>query len=373
MAQELPYTVFDADTEVAVASMLNAKIEFDEALLTEDVALHLGPHGGAGGEATGVEGQGEEARREEQGGGADDDDNVVDCSPYLKFSGVVVVREPSEEGERPGGPQTIPQLDGADGGSDSDESEAPGGDGDGGGDGPPGPADSPTKKLTVALQRLESVPIAPQKSTADPEQSTASPSAVPPLAAEPGPLDSHLLAEEVVLDSESAAREKGQLDPATGHFISTDDGTIVRLANKPGLVMDISTSSTDSMDEAPPPPPNPPKPTAVPKSLAPVMVKRIFPKPCAPQHGSELRLPIASRFLHTAAPAPAAAVSSAPRMVTSPIVINGLPMQTGTPRGRTIAIRFDSSKPGAPQQQLLIPAQAGASHWVTSVPPAPRV
>ena len=382
MAQELPYTVFDADTEVAVASMLNAKMEFDEALLTENVALQFGPHCGSG-EAAEVEGQSEEARQEDSqrppGGGADDDND--DHSPYLKFSRVVVVREPSEEGESPSRPQTIPQLDGADGGSDSDESEAAGG-----GSGPSGPTGSPaqspgTKKLTVALQRLESF-VAPQKRPPDPEQSSVSQSAVLPLlplAAGPGPLDSHLLAEEVVLDSESATQEKGLLDPATGHFISTDDGTIVRLANKPGLVLDNSTSSTDSMDDAldsPLPEVPPPKPTVAPKSVAPASVKLIFPKPCAPQHSSEMRLPITSRFLHSApAPAPApAAVSSAPRMVTSPIVINGLsalPMQTGAPRGRTIAIRFDSSKPGA--QQLLIPAQAGASHWVTSVPPTPQV
>ncbi|CAL8297980.1 unnamed protein product [Lota lota] len=377
MAQELPYTVFDADTEVAVASMLNTKIEFDEALLTENVALQFGPQGGGGGgEAAVVEGQSEETQQEDGqrplGGGLDED-----CSPYLKFSRVVVVREPSDEGERPGGPQTIPQLDGADGGSDSDESEAAGGDG-GGPSHPPGPANqsTATEKLTVALQRLESVFVAAQKTPADPEPSSASLSAVPPLAAGPGTLDSHLLGEEVVLDSESSEREKGLLDPATGHFISTDDGTIVQLANKPGLVQDNTTSSTDSMDELlDAPAPNPPKSNVVHKNLATASVKRIYPKPCFPQHSSELRLPITSRFLHTNAPA---AASSAPRMVTSPIVINGLnalnalPIQTGTPRGRTIAIRFDSSNPGAPQQ-LLIPAQAGASHWVTSVPPAPQV
>ncbi|KAI4818454.1 hypothetical protein KUCAC02_011795 [Chaenocephalus aceratus] len=46
MAQELPYTVFDTDTEVAVASMLNAKLDFDEALLTENVGLHCVAPGG---------------------------------------------------------------------------------------------------------------------------------------------------------------------------------------------------------------------------------------------------------------------------------------------------------------------------------------
>ena len=363
MAQELPYTVFDADTEVAMASLLNAKIEFDEALLTENVALQFGAQGGAvGGEAAEIEGHSEEMQREDghppPGGELEED-----CSRYLKFSRVVVVREQSEEGECAGGPQTIPQLDGADGGSDSDESEAPGG----GGGRPSNPPEqsTPTKKLTVTLKRLESAFIAAHENPPGPEPPSTSRSEVPPLASEPAPLDSHLLHEEVVLDSESSTREEGLLDPATGHFISTDDGTIVRLANKPGLVLDNSASSSDSMEE-----PNPPKSNVVHKSVAATSVKRIYPKPCVLQHGSELKLPVPSRFLHTAT-----AAGSAPRPVTSPIVINGLsalPMQSAASQGRTIAIRFNSSKPGAPQP-LLIPAQAGASHWVTSAPPAPQV
>ncbi|KAJ3609396.1 hypothetical protein NHX12_023919 [Muraenolepis orangiensis] len=383
MAQELPYTPFDAD---AVASMLNAKIEFDEALLTDNVALQFGTQGGAGygEEAADVEGLGEETRHEgaQQPPGAEQEE---DCSRYLKFSHVVVVREQNEEGERAGGPQPIPQLDGADGGSDSDESEAPGGRSGGPSDHLyPANQSAPPKNLMVALETLESALVGAQKTPADREPPTASRSKVAPLAiepgtlhgepgtlhGEPGTLHGHLLREEVVLDDEASAQGKGLLDPATGHFISTDDGTIVRLANKPGLVLENSRSSTDSMEDQPDEPV--PKANVVHKSVAAASSKHTCPKPRVPPYGSEVKLPIASRFLHTTAPATS---SSVPRTVTSPIVINGLtalPIQTGGPRGQTIAIRFESAKPGAPQP-LLMATQAGASHWVTAAPPAPQV
>ncbi|KAG7268577.1 hypothetical protein CRUP_003186 [Coryphaenoides rupestris] len=369
MAQELPYTVFDADTEVAVASMLNAKIEFDEALLTENAALQFGSQGGAGGAGEGAELQGQSEEEMQGGQPPPEGEPEGDAGRYLKFSRMVVVREQGgEEGERTvGAPQTIPQLDGADGGSDSDESEAP-----------VKPSTEPTKKLTVALERLESVFVAAQKTPADREPTSTSHGEVAPLAVEPGTLDSHLLREEVVLDAESSTRHKSLLDPATGHFISADDGTIVRLANKPGLVLDNSASSSDSMDESlNAPAPKPPASVMVHKTMAPTTIKRIYtkPKPCIPQRSAELKLPITSTFLHTTTITATAPTSSVPRTVTSPIVINGLSalsVQSGAPRGQTIAIRFNSSKAGAPQP-LLIPAQAGVSHWVTPATPTPQV
>lgn len=49
--QDLPFAPFDvADADVAVASVLNAKLEFDEALLNETVALHCGGSQTGGGD-----------------------------------------------------------------------------------------------------------------------------------------------------------------------------------------------------------------------------------------------------------------------------------------------------------------------------------
>ncbi|KAG7240990.1 hypothetical protein INR49_026168 [Caranx melampygus] len=119
MSQELPYTVFDTDTEVAVASMLNAKLEFDEALLTENVVLHCGVQGGRG-EVEGVV-QDVEMQEHNQGNVSEDEDS----SHYFKFSRTVVCDAASGSdtaGQLPSA-QSISQLDGADSGSESDESE----------------------------------------------------------------------------------------------------------------------------------------------------------------------------------------------------------------------------------------------------------
>ena len=51
---ELSFTPLDADTEVAVATLLNAKLEFDEALLNENVVLHCGSQAGARGDRKSV-------------------------------------------------------------------------------------------------------------------------------------------------------------------------------------------------------------------------------------------------------------------------------------------------------------------------------
>ncbi|KAE8281926.1 Histone-lysine N-methyltransferase 2B [Larimichthys crocea] len=158
MSQELPYTVFDTDTEVAVASMLNAKLEFDEALLTENVALHCGAQSGRGE----VEGVGQDVEMQEENRENESEDE--DSRRYLKFSRTVVcdAASSSDASGQLTSTQSISQLDGADGGSESDESEA--------GDDEAEDTEeeegeiqmhanhnTPTKQLTVALKRLESV------------------------------------------------------------------------------------------------------------------------------------------------------------------------------------------------------------------------
>uniref|UniRef100_UPI003AADCCE6 histone-lysine N-methyltransferase 2B n=1 Tax=Centroberyx gerrardi TaxID=166262 RepID=UPI003AADCCE6 len=403
MAQELPYTVFDADTEVAVASMLNAKLEFDEALLNENVALHCGAQGGRG-EVEG-EAQHEEMQVDNQEHGSADEDS----SHYLKFSRTVVVCEASNDSDHSGLPQppptqSISQLDGADGGSDSDGSEAVDDDAqDAGGESDETKIHSnqttPTKTVTVALKRLESMYT---KSSVEQETTSV---CEPESQAEPPPpvLDACVsndlsVQEEVLLDSETAASQKEVvLDPATGHFISADDGSVVYLANNTGLDNDDSSSSADSVvgykDDSDDPDYSP-EPRAkkspiaqvktiivkpIQKSTLTANMKRLSPKPCLPQQSKLPKLTLPPRSAQTVNIASAstspASFRAVPRTVTSPIVINGLnslPIQPGATRGRTIAIRFDNSKPGT-QQPLVIPAQAGASNSAPSAAPPPQV
>uniref|UniRef100_A0A673IMN8 [histone H3]-lysine(4) N-methyltransferase n=1 Tax=Sinocyclocheilus rhinocerous TaxID=307959 RepID=A0A673IMN8_9TELE len=125
--QELLSAHFDPDTDVAVASVLNAKLEFDEALLNENVALDCDPQGG--------EGDAEEGACKFSTGRKDltsemqmeTDDDVSDH--YLNFSRTVVVREPAKESAQAGlsvlpNSGSISQLDGADNDSESDTGEA---------------------------------------------------------------------------------------------------------------------------------------------------------------------------------------------------------------------------------------------------------
>ncbi|XP_068071342.1 histone-lysine N-methyltransferase 2B isoform X4 [Danio rerio] len=119
---------FDPDTDVAVASVLNAKLEFDEALLNENVALDCDPQG--------AEGELEEEACKYNAGRKDlssiaemqmeTDDEVADH--YLNFSRTVVVCEPAKDTQT--GLTVLPnsgsisQLDGADNDSESDTGEA---------------------------------------------------------------------------------------------------------------------------------------------------------------------------------------------------------------------------------------------------------
>ncbi|XP_078478549.1 histone-lysine N-methyltransferase 2B-like, partial [Lampetra planeri] len=152
MSQELPYTVFDTDTEVAVASVLNAKLEFDETLLTENVVLNCG----AQGERGEVEGVVQDVEMQEK-----DSEGEEDSSHYFKHKRTVVCEAASStEVSGLSSTQSISQLDGADGGSESDESDA----GDSKDHYPEGVESeahtnhsTPTKQLTVALKRLESI------------------------------------------------------------------------------------------------------------------------------------------------------------------------------------------------------------------------
>ncbi|KAK7124475.1 hypothetical protein R3I94_018745 [Phoxinus phoxinus] len=129
--QELLSAHFDPDTDVALASVLNAKLEFDEALLNENVALDCDPQGseadveeGACKYITGRNDLSSPVTSEMQ---METDDDVADH--YLNFSRTVVVREPAKDSTQAGlavlsNSGSISQLDGADNDSESDTGEA---------------------------------------------------------------------------------------------------------------------------------------------------------------------------------------------------------------------------------------------------------
>ncbi|XP_067468838.1 histone-lysine N-methyltransferase 2B isoform X4 [Thunnus thynnus] len=391
MSQELPYTVFDTDTEVAVASMLNAKLEFDETLLTENVVLHCGAQGGRG-EVEGVV-QDVEMQEDIQ----EKDSEGEDSSHYFKFSRTVVCEaaSSSDTSALPSA-QSISQLDGADGGSESDESEEI--------DDEAQETESeesiihtnhntPTKQLTVALKRLESIYTVPkstvEQGTIEEEfQENSSPSAV--FEAFDSNNDMSLQEEEVLMSSEMpTSQNEVFLDSSTGHFVSAEDGALVYPNNKKVEDKEDTCSSADSVEgykddlndpDYSPEPKTKKSPTAQMKTI--VMkqkrpasnLKRVSPKPCLQQQ-HKLKLLLPARTTETVNNASVSAAASTfcaiPHTATSPLVINGLnavPVQPAAARGKPIAIRLDSSRLGS-QQQVVVQSQAAAAN--TAPPPAP--
>ncbi|XP_026155382.1 histone-lysine N-methyltransferase 2A isoform X2 [Mastacembelus armatus] len=377
MAQELPYTVFDTDTEAvfdtdtdAVASMLNAKLEFDETLLTENVVLHCGAQSGR------TEVEGSVPNVEMQDVSKENDSEDEDSRHYLKFSRTVVCDAAGGSdaaGQLPSA-QSISQLDGADSGSESDEGE------------PVNETErkdgetkihtnhnTPTKQLTVALKRLESI-YTVSKSTFEPAKSEPEVQENPSVSAllESGSAldDMSVEEEEVQVSSEiPASHNEVFLDSATGHFISAEDGSVVSAKNNEADDKDDSSSSADSVggfkDDL-----NDPdySPEAKTKKSPITQMKTIFvntkrptsnlkslsPKSCIQQqHKLKLLLP----------PRPVQVVNAASvsSTVTSPIVINGLnalPVRPGATRGKAIAIRLDNYRPGSQAQNEAVAANS---------------
>ncbi|XP_039875856.1 histone-lysine N-methyltransferase 2B-like isoform X2 [Simochromis diagramma] len=377
MSQELPYTVFDTDTEVAVDSMLNAKLEFDEALLTENVSLHCGAQGSR--------------EVEMQGNDQEIDSEEDDSSRYFKFSRTVVCDHTASGSDASGqlnSAQSIPQLDGADGGSET-ESEAAdedAQDAEGGNEEAKIQTNhtTPTKQLTVALKRLESiytVPKSPVEEQPEPVlQESLSPSALLESAYTNNELS--VQEEEVPMTSEtSPSQNEVFLDSSTGHFVPAEHGS-AEYPNKHIVGdRDDSASSADSdegfkddlndPDYSPEPktkkPPTAQMKTVFVKTKHPAPnLKRLAMKPSLPLMQAKLPLP--------PHPGQTASVSSAavtfhavPRPVAPPAIINGLNalnIQPGASLGKTIAINLISSKPES-QQQAATENPAGS----TSSPP----
>ncbi|XP_056255060.1 histone-lysine N-methyltransferase 2B isoform X1 [Seriola aureovittata] len=389
MSQELPYTVFDTDTEVAVASMLNAKLEFDEALLTENVVLHCGAQGGRGE----VEGVVQDVEMQEHNQENDSEDE--DSSHYFKFSRTVVcdAASGSDASGQLASAQSISQLDGADSGSESDESEVGN---DEAQDAKIHNHNTPTKQLTIALKRLESIYTVSkstvQQGATEPEfQENSPPSAL--LESDYVHDEMSVQEEEVPMSSEIPTSHNDLLlDSATGHFVSAGDGSVLHINNQ-GDDKDDSVSSADSVDgfkddlndpDYSPESKTKKSPTAqmktiVVKTKRPTSnLKRLSPKPYLPQqHKLKLLLPSPpTQTVNNASVSSAAATfCTVPRTLRSPIVINGLnalPIQPGAKQSRTIAIRLDSSKPGS-RQQVVTPNQAAATDSPPSSAPSPQV
>ncbi|KAJ0055082.1 hypothetical protein NL108_009016 [Boleophthalmus pectinirostris] len=315
MSQELPYTVFD--TDVAVDSMLNAKLEFDDNLLSENMAFSCQTN----------KGEGETVK---QGNEAEDDDS----KRYIKFSRTVVDVPSSSDAPNLNPAQSIMQLDGADGESDSDGSEI---------------MDKETQ--SAAIKQLESIYSGSQSSS---NQQPLTPSSV---------FDNNVL-----------------LDAETGHFTSASKNNA-----------DDDDSSTSSSDESvegfkddlkdpdyAPELPSPPKKLQPP--VKPIAIKQATPTPpprkinlvMPQQHKVRLVLPSPS-VGSSPGVAKVATIGTVPRTVTSPIVLNGLnalPIQPGAPRGRSIAIRLNNTKPLDQQQGATNQAAMANANATT---PAPQV
>lgn len=377
MSQELPYTVFDTDTEVAVASMLNAKLEFDEALLNENVPLHCSAQGGREVE---MQEDTQEVHSEED-----------DSSHYFKFSRTVVCDHAASGSDASGqlpSAQSISQLDGADGGSESESDEADYEAQDG--EGANGEAkihtnhNTPTKQLTVALKRLESIYTVP-KSIVEEEtkpvfQESLSPSALLESSCTKSDL---LVQEEEVMTSEAPpSQNEVFLDSSTGQFVSADH---VSMASPSKPVIDDgddSSSSADSeeafKDDLNDPDYSPEaktkkSPTAQMKTIFvktkhPVSIpKRLLMKQSPPLTQAKHKLPLPPRPGLSASVSPAAATFQAvPRPVTTSVTINGL-NALNIQAGRTIAINLGNSKSES-QQQAVTQNPAGS---VSSPPPQP--
>uniref|UniRef100_A0A4W5P6L1 [histone H3]-lysine(4) N-methyltransferase n=1 Tax=Hucho hucho TaxID=62062 RepID=A0A4W5P6L1_9TELE len=377
--QDLPFAPFDVvDADVAVASVLNAKLEFDEALLNETVALHCGGSQTGGGdleeEALEEEALEEEAQSQTLGGdnmdanmatkevlenGSSDDD----MDHYLKLSRTLVVCKVSKDSGQASLPlpppaptsQSISQLDGADNCSESDSSDSTWDEEETQEEGKSGEDQGPDSQAVFE--------------TCDPNNAMS-------------------IEEEVLMESEQMESQKEVLlDPSSGQFVSDDDSIREYLANNKKVVLDDSNSdssgfSTDSLigvddeigdpDFEPEPKPNP-KSTPVKTIMerpSPGSMKTIPRKP-TPTQRKIIRVSVPSGPalpLNVASSSSPIAVRTVPRTVPStasptPFVINGMnsiPLQTGATTGRAIAIRLATPRQAA-QQQLTATIQSASN------------
>ncbi|XP_033831688.1 histone-lysine N-methyltransferase 2B [Periophthalmus magnuspinnatus] len=326
MSQELPYTVFD--TDVAVDSMLNAKLEFDDNLLSENMAFSCQTNKG--------ESEDSSFDKTKQENEAEDEDS----KHYIKFSRTVVDVPSSSDTPNLNPAQSIMQLDGADGESDSDDSEI---------------MDKETQ--SAAIKQLESIYSGSQSTS---NQQPLMPSSV---------LDNNVL-----------------LDAETGHFTST---SVVLPKNNADDDDNSSSSSDESVEgfkddlKDPDYAPELPSPKKLQPPVKPITVKQATPTPpprkinLVMSQPHKVRLVLPSPTVGSSpGVAKVATIGTVPRTVTSPIVINGLnalPVQPGAPRGRSIAIRLNNTKPVGQQQSTTNQAAMANAANTNATTAAPQV
>ncbi|XP_031442575.1 histone-lysine N-methyltransferase 2B isoform X3 [Clupea harengus] len=375
--QGAPYGHFDVDTDDVVASMLNTKLEFDEALLHENMVLQYRAH--TGGDEEMREGGDEVTQTHEELVDAcrstgskepsppnlaaersrNDTSDDEDMDHYLNFSRTVVLHEASKDAAPAGlsclpTSGTISQLDGADNESESDAGEVPG--------------EDDSQGLGQSSQNQESEPLA-GTSTSEEHVSTVTTSA------------SHSkisAAASVLLSSGSVAFADPQnsvlLDPNTGEFVSADSGLIVNLTECRKDAQD--GDSLVNMDEVISMPISMPQPVV---SQLPVRTRPLFnprvrviesssppthlavnaphpsPRLQPKQNIVKLTFPASrSRPIIPSTSSPAfRAVPLKDPVTAAPIVINGFGSPTqenNIPRGKPIAIRLTNPKQPLDQQ-----------------------
>ncbi|XP_077405714.1 histone-lysine N-methyltransferase 2B isoform X2 [Vanacampus margaritifer] len=342
---ELPYTVFDTDTEVAVASVLNSKLDFDETLLTDSSRLDV----------------------EMPAADSEDEDHRVKLTRT-----VVCEAAGGAHTSAPPSTPSISQLDGADDGSESDRSEEAD---DVGSSGAQIHTDvnSPTKQLTVTLKRLDSFYEA--------KQGTSVASSLPEDQSAPVFLDAFdmVQSEEVLIDFDTSAKNMF-LEAPTGSSAATKDVRLVSTSTNRADDND-NASSADSTegfkDDAKDPDYSPEAKNISHSPLNKVIVKNIrrtpkvkglLPKQSVPQQLQKIKVLLPPKSVHVVNAAPVTTV-------TSPILFNGLNalnVQPTVMRGKTIAIRLDKPVPSQQPSQVVITTPVVVPS-VPTPPPTPQV
>lgn len=331
--QDLLSTHFDPDTEVAVASVLNEKLEFDEALLTDNVTLNCGLD---------VPDLDKDIHPE---GLIDVDSADEDSQRYFNFSRTVMVCDPAKDSGMAILPtsKSISQLDGADNDSESDAGE----------DG--------AEEITVshcdqsgASQDSEEIlvdcitEVSGDSMGQDvmPDVASSSPVLYSSVDSVPGHQDS------------KADPNEMWLDHASGNFISAHDGSFLQVAHTPSSV----PVTTDVKSPEPKILPKPPGgKLRILASHPPTLRSIILPQ--SGQHrvvkvavpaGMSLPLSLPVNVL-TASPG----LAQKNNLVSTPVVMNGLESHSkAATKGRAIAIRIPHSvakpSPASSPQVLLI-------------------
>lgn len=356
-----------SDADVAVASVLNAKLEFDEALLNENVALHCDAQGG--------EDDAEEASNVQM----DVDSVDEDTKRYLNFSRTVVVCEAAKDSSqvRPNS-GSISQLDGADNDSESDTGEA-NAEGDtqevGNSFRDSEPLKCPNRQLVCTISSVENQSagdsidqiveseICEEQEVTSLQENLIVVSSQHEASATRGLEDQessliHLVTagEEVLLDSESTKDSKEVfLDDTSGNFISAD-GSILDVKGKPAVPGEVSNSSSLNKIKVVLNKTSPPAvPTSSGRNIVIVkptttMARRYVTVQPRTQVLKTIKMAVPPNSVPVFSPSPPV---SGTLLASSP-VINGFGQP---PKSRTIAIRIATPKQVAEQSaQQCLPA-----------------